>query len=162
MFGWSVRYVLGPSPAVQAVPSASIVAVSMRSATARASSASDVTKASACSWVNATNSASYVVSHPSWSATFHAVRWSTLSPRKRTLDELTRVTRSIPSTAEISPRPAVQRRQRLGADERRRDERVPGRDSDLAGSDPEKRLTVNGESRHALDPSSGISKAQYP
>ena len=41
---------------------------------------------------------------PSWSATRQAVRWSTLSPRKRTFSELIRVTRSSPSAAEISPR----------------------------------------------------------
>ena len=50
---------------VQAVCRASIVAVSTRPETARARSLSDVTKASACSWVSATNSASNVVSHPS-------------------------------------------------------------------------------------------------
>ena len=53
------------STSLQAVRSASIVAVSTRSETARASSLSDVMKASACSCVSATNSASNVVSHPS-------------------------------------------------------------------------------------------------
>src|SRR5437867_7810623 len=62
---------------------------------------------SACSFVSATYSASYVVFQPSWSATFHACRWSSLSPRKRTFSELIRVTRSIPSAAEISPRRAA-------------------------------------------------------
>ena len=60
--------------AVQAVRRASIVAVSTRSDTARASSLSDVMKSSACSCVSATNSASYVVSQPNWSATVHALR----------------------------------------------------------------------------------------
>jgi hypothetical protein len=55
---------LVPTPAVQAVRSASIVAVLTRPETARARSLSDVMKASACSCVSATNSASNVVSHP--------------------------------------------------------------------------------------------------
>src|SRR5207247_2806815 len=49
------------------------------------------------------------------------------------------------------PRRLVQRRQRLGADEGRRDELVLGRDLDLAGSDPEERLAVNDEPSHAAD-----------
>src|SRR6476620_8899611 len=57
------RHLVRP-PAVQAVRSASIVAVLTRPETARARSVSDVTKASACSCVSATNSASNVVSHP--------------------------------------------------------------------------------------------------
>ena len=50
---------------VHAVRSASIDAVSTRPATARTSFLSEVTKASACSCVSATYSASYVVSQPS-------------------------------------------------------------------------------------------------
>jgi hypothetical protein len=56
---------LVPTPADQAVRSASIVDVLTRPETARARSLSDVTKTSACSCVSATNSASYVVAHPS-------------------------------------------------------------------------------------------------
>jgi len=48
-------------------------------------------------------SAAYVVSQPSCSAIFHACCWSTLSPRKRTLSELIRRTRSSPSARVISP-----------------------------------------------------------
>ena len=59
---------------VQGVRSASIGAVLTSDDTARAKSSSDVMKASAWSCVSATYSASYVVSQPSWPATFHAVR----------------------------------------------------------------------------------------
>ncbi len=45
----------------------------------------------------------------------------------------------------------VERRKRLRTDECRRDELVFGRDLDLAGRDPEQRLAVDDEPRHAPD-----------
>jgi hypothetical protein len=48
-----------------------------------------------------------------------------------------------------SPGRLIQRRERLRAGERRRNELVLGCDLDLAGRDPKQRVTVDDEPRHA-------------
>ena len=63
-----------------------------------------MTNASACSCVSATYSASYVVVHPSCSASSHARRRSTASPRRRIGIRPTYRRRSRPTSAGISPR----------------------------------------------------------
>jgi len=86
------------------------------------------------------------------SATFHAVRWSALSPRKRTFSELIRVTARSLTGRDLTPAGRLeQRRQRLRADERRREELVLSGDLDLTGRNPEQRLAVDDEPGHAAD-----------
>jgi hypothetical protein len=66
---------------------------------------------------------------------------------------LIRVTRLDPLTRrDLTPAGRlVQRRQRLRANERRRDELVLGGDLDLTTSNPEQRLAVDDKPGHAAD-----------
>ena len=142
-----------PTPAVQPVRSASIVAVLTRPETARARSLSDVMKASACSCVSATNSASNVVSHPK------LMRDLPRRPLEHLVAEEANLQRVDPRHPldplcgrDLIPAGGlVERGQRLRANERRCDELVFGGDLDLAAGNPKQRLAVDDEAGHAAD-----------
>ena len=140
-----------------------MVVVSTRSETARARSPLDVTKMSACSCVQGYESGvvgrlpPQLVRDPPRRPLQHLVTEEAHLQGVDARDPLD----SLGGGDLTPPGCLIQRRQRLRADERRRDELVRRCDLDLASDDPEQRVTVDDEPRHTATLHAGAWRCSF-